>query len=1099
MKDSEAFIDVDYRTFRQRILLDCPSCRDASPSWSEYDADESPHRYQRLRKSVREFREQVRRSVRQLMQDSPGHEPLIRRALGIPAEIPLIVERWSCIRHIGQGFVPLFLTWPAVQSLANQVRTYEGREYLFDTRLKRMLSADLGLFNSGIDLALRRLPAPSFEQLRALRSLDPEWMQVCFRVGVRSVAEMEPYSRNGNYSLAGELALMLVEEGVIARKEEFAWIKASYEWRSLQDHSREHLLAKSRRLVRVLRTHGIERQRIATIFEYCITSFDGKRCEANLAVVQRAGIEDLTALYDGCGEALWRSLPASWAFVTDTIGACSVAQVQSFKRLIDSRRQLSVECVTFLKSLGAGINELAECQSLILHVSSKDQAAPAIVGLNLLAGAPHLLSIQQLTQCLAYLSYPEQLPEYLQVLARFGYGSAASVLAFQKCYANSSAWSLERWMKVLGTRRDGELADVVDWVLQANKGANAEVYDYLEGAVPLPDFKHLQQVLPICVLGRQLLQFLVERKGMSSVHAIRHWYFKVVKGIQGFRWWGEADDVYLLLLEDAYGRNNFSPVEANKSCVRAVVEARCHDVMGSRLSCADDAARVAYDQAKAALLAKELGLLMPVLPKILDKTAGVVLKSVLRAAWAPAHVLDEKLAAINPLIDDLVAGRGPSGAQLSELEADAVSMLYRTAVDVVQQTWPEVVGQEHDLGGLKLQDHYAMSWDNAFRSLRVGFKLERQSLNGLAYAAAYSANFQSHNYENIATACKPLFPKRLNQAARDPWSLAAHLGVLLAAAREDSAVAHWISDDLDVVAQMAGEGRQAFERFEQLNKLFGSTLPDALDKHAERFLARFSEADALAFANRLVPSAEGLSGSGPEQLRAAFRLVRERVLHTCLRWVAREQAKFAKEKTENLSTALTATLSKHPAAFFAKHAAALCTGSNTLMWKEARHAHLVVFDPAHRRLAGMALVFIELIPALHRDKKCLIIRAINPMDDMLAAHTASSIVDAFFNVAIQIAEENSLAAVAFPGYGGADLLSNQDAIQKDIVKRYTQKTVNWTGRAAGTDIIESPEQWRRHPRHVGTTFFAYEQGKEKVSEVYAIWPGDALRTQQPVG
>ena len=160
------------------------------------------------------------------------------------------------------------------------------------------------------------------------------------------------------------------------------------------------------------------------------------------------------------------------------------------------------------------------------------------------------------------------------------------------------------------------------------------------------------------------------------------------------------------------------------------------------------------------------------------------------------------------------------------------------------------------------------------------------------------------------------------------------------------------------------------------------------------------------------------------------------------------------------------------------------------MWQEPRHAHLVVFDRVQRRLEGMALVYIELMPALHASRNCLIIRAINPMDDMLATHTASSIVDAFFDVAIHIAAENGLAAAAFPSHNGVHLLSNHPSIEKDIEKRFIDPSVV-LGRRSDAGKADSISQWRAKPRLIEAAFFAYEHGREKVSTQYAFWHGSS--------
>jgi hypothetical protein len=227
--------------------------------------------------------------------------------------------------------------------------------------------------------------------------------------------------------------------------------------------------------------------------------------------------------------------------------------------------------------------------------------------------------------------------------------------------------------------------------------------------------------------------------------------------------------------------------------------------------------------------------------------------------------------------------------------------------------------------------------------------------------------------------------------------------------------------------------------------------------------------------------------TGHAQLLEALIKTQDVVLSTCQRWMLREQRKFVKDKTGQNVTVLNAMLSKHPAAYFAKHAANLCTRENVSMWHEKRHAHIVVFDTTQRRLAGIALAYVEPIDDLDRSRNCLIIRAINPMDDMLATHSASSIVDAFLDVAIEIAKANDLAAVAFPWHNGVHLLSNQRAIEKDLEKRFTKLSVEYKANRRGEMAKPDIETWRERPRSISAEFYAYAHGDEKVSTLYAVW------------
>jgi hypothetical protein len=158
------------------------------------------------------------------------------------------------------------------------------------------------------------------------------------------------------------------------------------------------------------------------------------------------------------------------------------------------------------------------------------------------------------------------------------------------------------------------------------------------------------------------------------------------------------------------------------------------------------------------------------------------------------------------------------------------------------------------------------------------------------------------------------------------------------------------------------------------------------------------------------------------------------------------------------------------------------------MWKEERHAHMVVFDPVQRRLAGMAMIYFESIPAIHPTKRCLIVRAINPMDEMLATHTVHSIVNAFFDVAVSIAQENELAAVLFPNPGGMHLLSNQSTVENYFKKRLIERAEPYRQIEPGA----SAAHWRTRPRRLNTRFYAYAQGQQQVSELYVVWANSQI-------
>ncbi|SDU40569.1 MULTISPECIES: hypothetical protein [Pseudomonas fluorescens group] len=1092
MSDSNIAQLHGYRAFRAKVLKSFEVSRFQDKHWHS-DYEDKPHPFLALREQVRQMREWIRDNVHPLLDETPTAEPYIRRALCIPATVPLIAEEWSAFRKFGQWFVPLRLTWPHVRSVMTQVKTFEGRSYLYDNHFKRVLGFNrFGqnvYYSPSIDASLRCLEPPSAPGAKDLQVMDPQWIQVAHHFGLYKVAEVLPYAHYGHRRLEGELAWILVREKIVTSAEEFDWLV----YKESRDYQRRETNAATRhvirRMIRLMLGYGIAREQIAGIFHHQISAFNPAYLSANLNSLKSAGVGDLNAVFEVSKSLLWRAKPGIWSCVVDEVMARTPTEIARFKRLLQSSTTPSIPLIRVLKALGATVEKLPQCQSLILAISQRTEGIVPLAEIQLLAGAPYSLSIEQIAQCTDYLHEPDKLSDYLRVLLQYGYGNALGVMAFQVCYKGTRPTELDRWLGVLDSRgKDQSLEAVAEWIRQALQGGNSDAYQYLSQSVGLPDFWHMQRAEPIVKFGRGILSFLVQQKGLTSVQAIREWYFHA-HGVHDLRSWGSTDATYTLLLDDAYNRNNFSFVENNNACISSAIRERTVQQLGRRPYPADDAAQAAYDQSYATLNATEHSALLPILPMILAETGGILLSSVLRHAWEPPLVLRNQLAALTPLIDELLAGGGPSCTQLGEMEADAVAMLYRTTTNSVSCTWPEVYGCQSHLSALVLRQNYVMEWVSAIRELKA--PLERSSLLALEHAKLYADKFSPYRSEHIFDACKYLRAKRLKQSASDPWSLAAHLGVLFAAAHRDSLAGQWIAQDLETIVHMPQEGPDVVERLEQLDKMFSSTLPDALDCHVDTFVRRFSETDAAFLATRLIGEVDlPPDSSGHVQLREALRQTQKIVLEVCQRWVMRERKKFSKGKSAKMATQLNAILSKHPASFFAKHAADLCTRNNTKMWNEPRHAHLVVFDPKQRRLVGMALVYFEPIAALHPTRNCLIIRAINPMDDMLATHSTASIVDAFFDVAIQVAYDNGLAAVAFPAHCGAHLLSNLRPVEKDIEKRYIKPSVTPLYRRSDETVTENPTEWRSKPREVRGEFYAYERGQMQVNTLYAIWPGN---------
>ena len=308
-------------------------------------------------------------------------------------------------------------------------------------------------------------------------------------------------------------------------------------------------------------------------------------------------------------------------------------------------------------------------------------------------------------------------------------------------------------------------------------------------------------------------------------------------------------------------------------------------------------------------------------------------------------------------------------------------------------------------------------------------------------------------------------------------------------AADDEMVKEWLSHRLEALSNVDDESAAAHREVGELNDFFHVMLPDALEVGIDRFLARFGENDARHLALRL-DARTPEEADGRSMLRNALEGSRDKVLKVYQRWSAREKSKFKTRRDGSHRSILHAFVSKYPAAFFAKQAVGLCSWENVEMWKEARHAHLAVFDPLTGKLAGLALLYVEVIPALNSLRPSLVIRGINPTVGMMSNHEPHSVVDAFFAVAIEIARTHHLAGVAFPSDGGQDFMSNRMDVGKVIRRRYEKRSTPFL-RYQKREHSEA--DWRHSPRLIQQTFNAYQRGHGRVETLYAIW-----RSSEPV-
>jgi hypothetical protein len=1078
---------ISYHKFREEMWEQSSAGKsERKTTWGE----PAPHPFKLLRERLEKIRSHVAWNIADLLYQNPELEHHIRRILQIPSPQPLIPDRWNIFFQHLRLLLPDEKNFRYARAKLNCIGTFEGRKYVFDKFISRSISGTEYYCELLDFVLLRHAQIKNIHEYEQIRHLDVSELQSCIHIGLSDPTKISNALPISKTRLPKGVLWILVDEGVVQSSDELAWTtKGNNDWfRKFQVE--ETQLPLIRKTVHLFQKYRVNHRQIANLFLRSSLHFDPEQLGLNLELLQAAKIIDTSEVLNKVDDCLWQTPPRCWEFLLNVIGAQTTEEIGLFRPLLEARRLISKEAVQCLAQLGANIIDLATCQTMLLSLKPDYGTDTQLLELHILAGTPHFLTIEQLGQCNTYLRSGNKLAAFLGELTRYGYGDANGVLAFQNCYTIMEAKTLAGWLSILtqcAPRITNQRA--ADWIKLAGKGGHQGAFEYLMSAIELVGIDALQQSLKLAPLGPPLLSYLVEDRKLKTLKSLLDWYYHDAMGIDGYHSREKFDALDKKLLDDAFERKSFNLLKGNQLRIAQSIEKRVTASLGEWPYKADKLTQDAYHAKKKAAIKEERNRMEPILPSILSQTEGIILSTLIEAAWISPEHLKASLQRLTPLLDDLQKGGGPTGAMLTTLEADAIALVYRSSVETVQSFWPHIIGKVQDLGRLTLRPSYPMAWHSM--RWRLQRPLDRASLNALQRATVFAERFSEGNFRDMFTACKHLSPKAIKNDAADVWSLAHHLGVLLAAASGDATTSQWTYQKFESILQIEEESLTGRQSVTELVSFFEIVLPDALATKLEQFAYRFSTKDAAILASRLGEyAAKGSKESTRDWLMRVLSHTQNKVLQVGAAWARRELSKFAKTTSASQNAAsLLAIASKHPAAFFAKEAAKLCTRHNTEMWLEERQAHLLVFEPNVQRIAGMALLYIEVIPTLHRTQPSLIIRAINPMQEMATSHSIASIVDAYFDVAIEIAKDNGFACVAFPSDGGMHLLSNHPEIEDDIKSRFIKRSQ----RRYGTHLLNRGTNdalpLRKKPLEVETAFDAYERGKNQVHRLYVIWAG----------
>jgi len=388
------------------------------------------------------------------------------------------------------------------------------------------------------------------------------------------------------------------------------------------------------------------------------------------------------------------------------------------------------------------------------------------------------------------------------------------------------------------------------------------------------------------------------------------------------------------------------------------------------LNCAREV-REAYWAARASLRTEGRQASAQYIVQILAATDGILLESVLLEGLGGANIATA-LQRFAPMTASLLMGRSTSQATITPMEIECIRLVYGASQERIRTLWGLVNGFQSHLQGLTFAASYP-----------VRFRLQTASLEGTSptvydgiarsISAVVQAAHAASREDQSASDLLLLAPwKHVGNNAATLADLGPWMAFMLKLGGGSGDVAKWIDHKLEAMQSvlLAPEKATVIER--EFGQFITATLPDALAEALPAYLSgpefamRRDELEAIVAKRTQEPCPL------PDTVKAMVELV----LKVAGRLPRQLRAAMTKSAVDEEFLG-HAVVSKDPAAFFAKDAFELCSKDDTQMWEEARHSHLLMFDPRSKRLVGMAMLYVQSIPGYAAAKQCLVIRAVN--------------------------------------------------------------------------------------------------------------------------
>jgi hypothetical protein len=882
---------------------------------------------------------------------------------------------------------------------------------------------------------------------------------------------LEPLVR----SLGRDLLLVCLRHGIAASKEDLKRLaedKYHVKRYNISNTGYEDLEES----IALLRGHGVGSEKLCNLLE--LHYWDTTRLAPTLAYLQRTGITEIGTVLERLGAALWQADTESWRFAVEVLRARTVEDFCMIERLLAGNRRPSPQAIDSLYGSGFQLSDIAECQDS-LATAYRCETLPA--KLALLRSSPLNYEALHLKQCSNYLSTgsAEDLSSYLNVLAQYGFASPDAVLAFQVAYPLSqhSLAQLLGWSQPFHQKNGA--AEVGEWIHETSTrrpSYREESLAYLSKSVSgLSNLEAMSSAVRVAAVDLAFLRFLVERRRLDSVKKLEDWYDGPGKGAHELRWGGE-DAMLIPLFDDAYRRKSCATLVGNTFSVLEAIDSLADDEVGPFRRIDDPVERDRYLAEREATRRQLKVTLPPHIATVLADCGGIVLASLLYAAYKGTAAYDEAKLRLPRLMEDLLMGAGPVGDSLEPLQRDAIAHVYGVPMSSHGSDWHRIPHLQGQLSRYKLKPTYGLTWLS--QEVRIVKPLDSVALKALSEISAIAGQY-CIQLRNKDLRFEGLRRKRLGAGEADIQTLRHHIALLVSLG-VGSELLTWTTGRLENLATLTHESPHAAKEIEAVHQFLTLTLPDALqEQRAARYQIE-GEDDALSIAYAMAPMPAESTVDGFAVLEQALAQCIAAVRKVGDRWYSREKGKFDSVSGSKKLMEMSASVSKHRAAYYARISCELCTSHNMAMWEEDRYSHLVVFDPVSKRLTGMAMLYIQRIPEVDRSRDSLIVRGMNLRKDMDQRFNEHSVVDAILGVCKEIAVDNSLACVAIPEDNGQHLLSNSDAIAKAINSRLLGNR-NLARRSA------LHRSWQ--PADPVAVFHAYETGNKQgaVTSLVLVW------------